>query len=252
MKIRNLIYGSFLLFIPFWMASCLDDGGNSITLASQVGVVKEVTEEGALKKYLVLNQGDRIYSPDFEKNDEYRNGDCGLADFVIDYSAAENINNRENGIGVYKAETLTFTKIKKDTLKTELSDTLKVRPGEVFVTSIYEKSVILEKNLFLFTDHAVSFEKKGFDLSFNKEAEPVVINEKSAYNFYLRYTSDTTRANEREIKYSAIDLAPFIAEKKAKAEKDSLFFRIYYVSAMGTDSVPLFKASREFAVSVKE
>lgn len=253
MRNKEIIYLVILFVASILYTSCLDDGGNAITLASQVTVVTK--KSGDDRKLLLLKGGKLIYSPDFDKNDEYRIGDCALIDFIIDYSDPANANYEQDS--VITAQIKNNTKLQKYPLDTALTDTSMVIDQEVIVTSIYNKSVILEKNLFLFTEHNFSFEVDSFNLSYNKEKAPDIVDDKRIYNLYLRMVmGNDTITKDKEIKYNAINLAEFIEKEGAKElalKKDTfLYFRINYLSAIRSDSTASWKASSEYAVNLNQ
>lgn len=248
MKNKKLKYGLLLIILPLLLLSCLDDGGNEVTLASQPAVIKLHDS----KKAILLKGGDLIYSEDLDSNPNLGEGDCGLADFVLDYSLAENINTTESGY--FTASKITFNKITKNPLLKVISDTSKVFSGEKTVTSIYEKSVLLENNLFLFTDHSIEIKVTKLDFSYNKEEEPTITEDKKRiYDIYFRIVGDTVSV-QKEIKYNVLALDSFIIDK-SKIEKeagiDSLYFRIKYVSAIKNDSTPSWKVSQNFGIALK-
>ncbi len=246
MKKNNRIYGFVLIVLLLSSTSCLDQGGNEIMLTSQPAVVKLVPE-----KVFLLKGGDRIHTENMESDPNLEEGDCGLVDFVLDYSDAENIKENIEENGYYTASEAVFTELEKQKLYENLSDTGIVYSKERIVTDLYEKSTLIEKNLFLFTDHAIQFNVDELDLSYNKGAEPVILNDgKRVYDLYLRMTGDSIGKQE-EIKYNVFDLASFISEKGIVEQHngmDSLYFRIKYVSAIKTDSVPSWTVSQYFAV----
>lgn len=254
MRNKEIIYLVILFVASILYTSCLDDGGNAITLASQISIVKK--KPGDDRKFLLLKGGEMMYSPEFDKNDDYRIGDCGLADFIIDYSDPANANYEQDS-GFLTVKNMKFTKLQKYPLDTALTDTSMILDQEVIVTSIYNKSVILEKNLFLFTEHNFSFKVDSFNLSYNKEKAPELVDDKRIYNLYLRMVmGNDTITKDKEIKYNAINLAEFIEKEGAKElalKKDTfLYFRINYLSAIRSDSTASWKASSEYAVNLNQ
>ncbi|MDD4515101.1 hypothetical protein [Massilibacteroides sp.] len=244
---RAIILGVGLILLFFFITSCLDDGGNEIMLTSQPAVVKLVPE-----KVLLIKGGDLIHSAEMESNPNLEEGDCGLVDFVLDYSDAENINTADSGY--YTASDVQFTSMDKNPLETILPDTGKVNAKEVVITDMYDKSVLLDYNLFLFTNHTIEFSLDSINLSYNGEdSQPVVSSAgQRVYNFYLRYLGDTI-STQKEIKYNVFDLTSFVAEKtneEREAGKDSLYFRINYISAIKTDSTASWSTSQNFGVSL--
>ena len=238
------------IILPLLSTSCLDEGGNEIMLTSQPAVVKLVPE-----KVFLLKGGDKIYTEEMESDPNLEEGDCGLADFVLDYSAAENIKNNVENSGYYTASEAVFTELTKNGVNENLSDTGKVYSDERVVTTLYEKSTLLEQNLFLFTNHSIQFDTKELDLSYNKGSEPEAEEDgKRVYNLFLRITGDSI-GTQKEIKYNVFDLASFIATKSVVERQngeDSLYFRINYVSAIKNDSVPSWAESQNFAVSLSD
>lgn len=249
MKSVKIIYVLASLAILLSTTSCLDEGGNLITLASQPAVVK--MNDG--QKVLLLKGGDKIYASGLDSNADLEAGDCGLVDFDLDYSDVSNIHAEDSGF--YTASNLSFTKYNKYPLSEHLSDTSGVYVDEKMVSSIYEKSLILDNNLFLFTNHTLEFDTDTIDLSYNK-GETVLANDegKRVYAFYLRFIGDTI-STQKEIKVSVFDLASFVAEKgkiEQEANQDSLYFSIKYVSAIKSDLTPTWSSSQAFAIGLSE
>ena len=247
MRIEKKIYGLLLLLLPLLAVSCLDDGGNRITLAAQPAVLK-LASDG--KKALLLKGGDMIHAENLETNPNLEVGDCLLADFVLDYSDAQNIKDSVV-VDYYTGEISNLTQLAKNPLYPALSDTSKVVWTEKTITNIYEKSVLLEDNLFLFTDHSIRFDIKGLQFSYDKESGPEVEKDGSRiYNIYFRILGDST-STQKEIKYNVLALDSLIhyqAPIEQAAGKDSLNFRINYLSAVKNDSTGAWKASRTYTI----
>lgn len=247
MRSNEFIYGLLLMLLPLLSTSCLDKGGNQVTLALQPAVVQLESED---TKVLLLKGGDLIYAENLDNDPNVEEGDCGLVDFVLDYSDAQNIQNKDS-LGYYTASDLTFRKLTKNPLNPALADTSRVVWTERVVTNIYGKTVLLENNLFLFTDHAIRFDPKGLSFSYNKESDPFVDeNGKRIYDIYLRIAGDST-GTQKEIKYNVLALDSLIhyqAPIEQAAGIDSLNFRINYLSAIKNDSTPAWKTSQNYTI----
>ncbi len=247
MRSKNFIYGLLLTLLSLSATSCLDDGGSQVSLTSQPAVVKLDSESG---KVLLLKGGDRIGNEKLDADPNIVDGDCGLVDFVLDYSDAQNIQT-DSVLDYYTASSLTFLKLPKNPLLPELSDTSRVVWTERVITNIYEKSVLLENSLFLFTDHSIRFDIKEVDFSYNKEGAPFVEKDgKRIYDIYLRIAGDST-GTQKEIKYNVLALDSLIhyqAPIEQAAGKDSLNFRINYLSAVKNDSTPSWRTSQDYTI----
>lgn len=250
MKSKDLIYGLLLLFFPLFMASCLDEGGNEITLASQPAVVKLGANN---TKMLMLKGGDRILSETLNNNAEIEIGDCGLADFVLDYSDPLNINSKEDSM--YTVKSLKFEKIDKAQLQSTLSDTSRVMSGEKIVTAIREKSLLMENNLFLFTEHTMKFDLGEINFSYDKSSAPTVEQGGSrVYTIYMRIVGDSINT-QKEIKYNVLALDSLLVNQaglEQTAGVDSINFRIKYLSAIKSDSTAAWKTSQQYTIRLPE
>lgn len=251
MRSKEFIYGLLLLLLPLLSTSCLDDGGNQVTLAAQPAVVQLESEDA---KVLLLKGGDLIYAEKLNTDPNIEVGDCGLVDFVLDYSDAQNIQSRDS-LGYYTASDLTFYPLTRIPLHPVLADTSTVVWTERVITNIYPKTVLLENNLFLFTDHAIRFNIKGVNFSYNKENGPFVDeNGKRIYDIYMRIIGDST-GTQKEIKYNVLALDSLLhyqAPVEQAAGMDSLNFRINYLSAIKNDSTPAWRISQNYTVVLPE
>lgn len=242
MKNKKTIYLLSLLLIVLVSTSCLDKGGYELSISFQPAVVK-VQEDS--QKLFILKNGDKIYSEKHDSDPNVEDGDCGIVDFTWNVSdPAHKVDS-----SFYTAATLSFGKLDKFGLKENISDTTKVYANEHVVTSFYNKSVLLENNLFLFTEHTGTFDLDSVDLSYNKNFVPEFKDGKRVYDLYFRLTGDTIKNSQKEIKYNVFDISNFIAEKSEfenEKGKDTLYFRVKYVSSIKTDSVPAWKTSPDF------
>lgn len=248
MRSKECIYGLLLLILPIIAISCLDDGGNQIKLDSQPAVVK-LDLDG--KKFLILKGGDSVYAESLDNNADFAAGDCGLADFELDFSDGSKVQSTDSAANYYIASSLRFTELVKHPLYPELSDTSLVDPTEMVITNIHDKTVLLENNLFLFTDHTIQIGLKEVDFSYDKESKPTVEEDgKRVYDIYMRISGDTI-GTQKEIKYNVLALDSLIHYQGAVEQavgKDTLNFRINYLSAIKSDSTPFWKTSKNYMI----
>lgn len=248
MNSKNFIYGVFLLLLPLLVTSCLDEGGNQVTLAAQPAVVQLARGNN---KVLLLKGGDKISTDALSADPNLNVGDCGLADFVLDYSDARNIQTLDSA-GYYTATSLKFEKITKNPLLPLLADTSRIDSTEMLVNSIYEKTTLLDNNLFLFTDHSIQINVKDISFSYSEEDGPTVEEDgKRIYDIYMRILGDTLSSSYKEIKYNVLVMDSLIlkqAEVEKAIGKDSLNFRINYLSAIKEDSTGVWKASPYYTI----
>jgi len=240
---RELLYGLSMILVLL-LPSCLGEGGSEVTLANQPAVVRGTTDGNVL----VINGGSIISSAEFRGRLDVSPGDCALVDFMLDFSAAENIN--KESAGVYTAEKINYNPIRSLPLEPTLTDTLELMEQERIVSSVYNKSCLLEERLFLFTEHSIQLSDLVLDLSYDADAGPSVDNNKRIYDLYFRMVGDSINAS-KSIIYNAFNLSEFIQKKGGKerdAGKDSLFFRVKYLSAIRSDSTGVWKATPEFHV----
>lgn len=247
MNSKHFIYGLFLGLLPLWATSCLDDGGNQVTLAAQPAVVQMARGNN---KVLLLKGGDKISTDELSADPNIDEGDCGLVDFVLDYADARNIQTLDSA-GYYTATSLKFNEIPKTPLLSLLADTSRIDTTEMLVNSIYEKTTLLANNLFLFTDHATQIDVKEVNFSYNKADGPTVEEDgKRIYDIYMRIWGEKA-GTQREIKYNVLALDSLIlkqAEVEKAIGKDSLNFRINYLSAVKEDSTGVWKASSYYSI----
>lgn len=244
---KKAIYLFSLLFMALLTTSCLDDSGSEISVTFQPAVVKGASPN----KLFMLKSGEYIYDESYQSNVNVEEGDCGLVDFVWNTAGSSAVADSIK----FVASSLEFTELTKNPMKENLSDTAKVYSKEQAISSFYTKSVILEKNLFLFTEHARGFSNSSVDLSYNKGFVPVAGTDgKTVYNLYLRIIGDTTETKVKTIMYNVVDLSAFINEKGNKElekKKDTLYFKVNYLSAVKTDSIPSW-GTKDFAVYLPE
>jgi len=244
---RYYLYIMTAVLCPLFV-SCLAEGGSEVTLASQPAVVKNV----AGKKSLIIRNAAAISSDEFANRSNVLEGDCALVDFTVDLSSAENI--MKDSVGYYTAQSINFVPMEKRSVAKELTDTATLIVNEQIVPSIYNKSILIEDCLFLFTEHSVHFSNDMVDLSYNDDAEPVVDNNmRRVYSLHLRLAGEVI-SSSKEIKYNVFDLSQFINDKGAKevlAGNDSLVFRVNYLNAVRGDSEGVWRYSPEFSLPLQ-
>lgn len=239
----GLMAGALLSF-----GSCLGDGGSEVQVFAQPAIVKQVSG----KKVLLIQNGSTVSSDDFAQRVDLFENDCGLINFRLDFASVANISRGDSG-GVYTAENIDFMGMRRWDVSAVLTDTTLLTLKEQRTASVYEKSCMLDRHLFLFTTHPVEL-RDSLSMSYDVMSEPVVISGRRVYNLYLRVMGDTVRGGTT-LASNSFDLSEFITVKSSvekQAQKDSLFFRINYVTSVRDSVTPVWGTSSEFALKLSE
>jgi hypothetical protein len=217
------IHGLLFLLLLSFVASCLGDGGQKISLGSYPGVV--VKRNDSAKIY--LKGHDVVYSPQITSSVD--NGDCVIIDFTLDYGIPENSDSGRVK-GYLTVDISRITPVASQTAHSILTDTAAVLPDEHTVSSIQQRSAFILNHFFLYTEHrSDNTSPLYFDLSYDPNQ---AVTDKT-YDLFLRVTKNTEASpvTQLQVQCNAFDLSEL-----SKRETDSLIFRINYVQDFNKDS----------------
>ncbi|MDD4515102.1 hypothetical protein [Massilibacteroides sp.] len=250
---KKLFLGSLFALCTLLMTSCLDGGSNQNS-GQTYGVIEYVNG----KMLVNVGGGTYFYSPTIAADFSVNEGDCCFFDFVLDYDLAENADVATTGY--YTVTTSYYSLIDNYYTSSSLRDTANIDPQELVVQKIESLSSystiwpMIDKNMFLVTYHEgiLKGQTQRFDLSFDANQEPEVVNGENVYNLFLRVTKETegTSPSQSGGIVNAFNLNSFlytIGTKVQSAGKTNVKFKINYISSLNDDNTKAEWSSSDVA-----
>ncbi|GHT38064.1 hypothetical protein FACS189435_4290 [Bacteroidia bacterium] len=226
MKKKN-IYAVLVVALAL-AVSCMSEGGQKVSVGNYPGVVVKHGDSA----FIYLKGHEMIYSATGLQN--LNDGDCVIADFLLDYSLKENADSGKVK-GFLTVSLKKVTPLPQLPLSATLTDTATALPGERVISSVYGQEAFILDKFFLFTAHRPD----SFPLLFNLSYDPKMAEEE-VYDLYLRVNVEESEAKASQPLTQA---NAFLLEELSRRETDSLFFRINYVRQFNADSTVISWAS---------
>lgn len=235
---KKFLLGSLFTMCGLFMTSCLDEGSNQEEGVSY-GVV--ATSSKTAKKIIYSNRIGPSYSARVADDFNIYPGDCCQFSYILDYDIPENSADAVTANGYYTISIIDYVSITKYSVSPSLTDTTTFSSNELTVNSIsLSYSTIIDDKVFLATlhDNFLTDQKQTFEMSYDSNQEPEVINGKNVYNLFLRVVKKEDGKSPTITLASAVnafDMKYFISNFKNK-EKNAgskyLSFRFNYINSL--------------------
>ena len=168
------------------LTSCLDGGKNEQDFTAH-GVL---SYESKFSKNMFFTADEVAYYVPALANDPnfMGDGECLVANLNLNFDSEENANASSKGYYTATAPN-GYSKLDKYSIIPSLTDTIKPLDNELTLRDVAQSGYSKIKNfLFLSVTYptVVNDQKNRFDLSYNYSQEPVVVEGKRVYDFFIR------------------------------------------------------------------
>lgn len=205
------------------LTGCLGESGETISLGNYPGVA---TMRGD-SMFLLVKGGEMLF-PKSGMSASLMDGDCVIADFLLDRSLKENADSGKVK-GFMTVDIKRVTPVAVSALRTELTDTARAISGERIISSVYDLNAFIRDRFFLFTGHRADSLPLAFDLSCNAD----YVDAGGVFDLFLRVFP---KSGEGGASQPTAVVNVFNLDALSSRAGDSLFFRINYVRQFNADS----------------
>lgn len=235
------------------LTSCLGSGESKQSI-NGVGVT---AYDKSMNLLVYLDDYTGFYVPAIDADPNFMTpGECVQIAGTLYYDSPENANAAAKGYYTVTVPSNGYVKLDKWQMESYLQDTVKPMAGEQLFKSVLAKGAAKIKNhLFITTAYSnyVMKQKNRFYLSYDSSKEPVVVNDKRVYDFYIRMVKEaegdgaTVQNPEDIVIFDGTSIVQRLYNVEKSNGAESLNLRIHYPKEFNKDTTMITSWGAETA-----